>query len=96
MSVCGIMVLMVGFVLVIKKFVDENIFVMFVFLLYVFDDYLCDEFILVNLWWKVDEVFDVVYDYYVKIGCCVLIEYVLIKDMNDYVWCVDLLVDKFN
>ncbi|MFJ2618541.1 23S rRNA (adenine(2503)-C(2))-methyltransferase RlmN [Glutamicibacter sp. NPDC087344] len=96
MSARGITVSTVGLVPAIRKLADENIPVTFALSLHAPDDELRDELIPVNSRWKVDEALDAAYDYYVKTGRRVSIEYALIKDMNDHEWRAEMLAKKLN
>lgn len=96
MSARGITVSTVGLVPAIRKLADENVPVTFALSLHAPDDELRDELIPVNSRWKVDEALDAAYDYYVKTGRRVSIEYALIKDMNDHEWRAEMLAKKLN
>ncbi len=96
MSARGITVSTVGLVPAIRKLAEENVPVTFALSLHAPDDELRDELIPVNSRWKVDEALDAAYDYYVKTGRRVSIEYALIKDMNDHAWRAELLAKKLN
>ena len=96
MSARGITVSTVGLVPAINKLAEENIPVTFALSLHAPDDELRDEMIPVNGRWKVDEALDAAFNYYVKTGRRVSIEYALIKDMNDHGWRADLLARKLN
>ncbi|MGP9033355.1 MULTISPECIES: 23S rRNA (adenine(2503)-C(2))-methyltransferase RlmN [Glutamicibacter] len=96
MSARGITVSTVGLVPAIRKLADENVQVTFALSLHAPDDELRDELIPVNSRWKVDEALDAAYDYYVKTGRRVSIEYALIKDMNDHEWRAEMLAKKLN
>ena len=80
----------------INKLAEEGIPVTFALSLHAPDDELRDEMIPVNSRWKVDEALDAAFNYYVKTGRRVSIEYALIKDMNDHGWRADLLAHKLN
>ncbi|QRQ80469.1 23S rRNA (adenine(2503)-C(2))-methyltransferase RlmN [Glutamicibacter protophormiae] len=96
MSARGITVSTVGLVPAIRKLANENVPVTFALSLHAPDDELRDELIPVNSRWKVDEALDAAYDYYVKTGRRVSIEYALIKDMNDHEWRAEMLAKKLN
>ncbi|PQZ94898.1 23S rRNA (adenine(2503)-C(2))-methyltransferase RlmN [Arthrobacter sp. MYb227] len=96
MSARGITVSTVGLVPAINKLAEENIPVTFALSLHAPDDELRDEMIPVNSKWKVDEAIDAAFNYYVKTGRRVSIEYALIKDMNDHGWRADMLARKLN
>ncbi|MGU3411840.1 23S rRNA (adenine(2503)-C(2))-methyltransferase RlmN [Microbacterium sp. M1A1_1b] len=96
MSARGITVSTVGLVPAIDKLADEGIPITFALSLHAPDDELRDELIPVNSKWKADEAIDAAYNYYVKTGRRVSIEYALIKDMNDHAWRADLLAEKLN
>ena len=86
----------VGLVPAIRKLTEEGIPLTFALSLHAPDDELRDELIPVNSRWKADEAIDAAYDYFVKTGRRVSIEYALIKDMNDHAWRADLLAKKLN
>ena len=96
MSARGITVSTVGLVPAIRKLASEDVPVTFALSLHAPDDELRDELIPVNSRWKVDEALDAAYDYYVKTGRRVSIEYALIKDMNDHEWRAEMLAKKLN
>ncbi|MGC0269221.1 23S rRNA (adenine(2503)-C(2))-methyltransferase RlmN [Glutamicibacter soli] len=96
MSARGITVSTVGLVPAIRKLANEDVPVTFALSLHAPDDELRDELIPVNSRWKVDEALDAAYDYYVKTGRRVSIEYALIKDMNDHEWRAEMLAKKLN
>ncbi len=96
MAARGITVSTVGLVPAIRKLTEENVQVTFALSLHAPDDELRDELIPVNSRWKVDEALDAAYDYYVKTGRRVSIEYALIKDMNDHEWRAEMLAKKLN
>ncbi|GGL79220.1 23S rRNA (adenine(2503)-C(2))-methyltransferase RlmN [Glutamicibacter protophormiae] len=96
MSARGITVSTVGLVPAIRKLANENVPVTFALSLHAPDDELRDELIPVNSRWKVDEALDAAYDYYVRTGRRVSIEYALIKDMNDHEWRAEMLAKKLN
>jgi 23S rRNA (adenine2503-C2)-methyltransferase len=96
MSARGITVSTVGLVPAMLKLADEGIPLTFALSLHAPDDELRDEMIPVNSKWKADEAIDAAYNYYVKTGRRVSIEYALIKDMNDHAWRADLLAEKLN
>ncbi|MFY9678934.1 23S rRNA (adenine(2503)-C(2))-methyltransferase RlmN, partial [Glutamicibacter protophormiae] len=96
MSARGITVSTVGLVPAIRKLANENVPVTFALSLHAPDDELRDELIPVNSRWKVDEALDAAYDYYVKTGRRVSIEYALIKYMNDHEWRAEMLAKKLN
>ncbi|WP_417372424.1 23S rRNA (adenine(2503)-C(2))-methyltransferase RlmN [Glutamicibacter protophormiae] len=96
MSARGITVSTVGLVPAIRKLANENVPVTFALSLHAPDDELRDELIPVNSRWKVDEALEAAYDYYVKTGRRVSIEYALIKDMNDHEWRAEMLAKKLN
>ncbi|PRB70543.1 23S rRNA (adenine(2503)-C(2))-methyltransferase RlmN [Arthrobacter sp. MYb213] len=96
MSARGITISTVGLVPAIRKLAEENVPVTFALSLHAPDDELRDELIPVNSKWKVDEALDAAFDYYVKTGRRVSIEYALIKDMNDHEWRAEMLAKKLN
>ncbi|HEY4614856.1 MAG TPA: 23S rRNA (adenine(2503)-C(2))-methyltransferase RlmN [Citricoccus sp.] len=96
MSARHITVSTVGLVPAINRLADEGIPVTFALSLHAPDDGLRDELIPVNSRWKADEAIDAAYNYFVKTGRRVSIEYALIKDMNDHAWRADLLAKKLN
>ncbi|MCY1158681.1 MAG: rlmN [Citricoccus sp.] len=96
MSARHITVSTVGLVPAINRLADEGIPVTFALSLHAPDDELRDELIPVNSRWKADEAIDAAYNYFVKTGRRVSIEYALIKDMNDHAWRADLLAKKLN
>ncbi|MDR8018418.1 23S rRNA (adenine(2503)-C(2))-methyltransferase RlmN [Nesterenkonia sp. LY-0111] len=96
MSARGITVSTVGLVPAIRKLAAEDLPLTFALSLHAPDDELRDELIPVNSRWKADEAIDAAYEYFVKTGRRVSIEYALIKDMNDHPWRADLLAEKLN
>ncbi|REE04380.1 23S rRNA (adenine2503-C2)-methyltransferase [Citricoccus muralis] len=96
MSARHITVSTVGLVPAINRLAEEGIPVTFALSLHAPDDELRDELIPVNSRWKADEAIDAAYNYFVKTGRRVSIEYALIKDMNDHAWRADLLGKKLN
>ena len=96
MSARNITVSTVGLVPAINKLAEEGIPVTFALSLHAPDNELRDQMIPVNSRWDADEALDAAFNYYVKTGRRVSIEYALIKDMNDHAWRADLLAKKIN
>ncbi|WP_433688506.1 23S rRNA (adenine(2503)-C(2))-methyltransferase RlmN [Micromonospora carbonacea] len=81
----------VGLVPAIRRLASEDLSVTLALSLHAPDDELRDELVPVNQRWKVAEVLDTAWDYAVRTGRRVSIEYAMIKNVNDQPWRADLL-----
>jgi 23S rRNA (adenine2503-C2)-methyltransferase len=82
----GITVSTVGLVPAIHRFADEGFKCRLAISLHAPDDELRDTLVPVNTRWKVREVLDAGFEYTVKSGRRLSIEYALIRDINDQAW----------